>query len=50
MKKYLILEVLIDEKMEDAKECAEEVIDHTLNHEFCLDGTVDIKILEKVED
>lgn len=47
MKKYLVLEVLIDETMEDSKECAEEVISEAMGHYFCCDGTVKINILEK---
>lgn len=50
MKKYLTLEVLIDEKMEDAKECAEEVIADATGHYFCCDGTVQINVIERLED
>ena len=47
MKKYLTLDVLIDESIEDAKECAKEVINEATGHYYCCDGTVDIKIVEK---
>ena len=47
MKKYLTLEVLVDEAMEDAKECAEEVINEATGHYYCCDGTVKINIVEK---
>lgn len=48
MKKYLTLEVLIDEKMEDAKQCAEEVIYTATGHEYCCDRTVEIKVIERL--
>lgn len=50
MKKYLTIEVLIDEKMDDAKECADEVISSALGHYYCCDGTVDIKIIDIIND
>lgn len=50
MKKYLTLEVLIDETMEDSKECALEVISEATDHYFCCDGTVRINIVERVNE
>lgn len=49
MKKYLTLEVFIDETMEDAKECAEEVINEATGHYYCCDGTVKINVVEKIK-
>lgn len=49
MKKYLTVEVLIDETMDDAKECAGEVIMSALGHEYCCDGTVDIRIVDIIK-
>lgn len=46
MKKYLTIEVLIDESIEDAKECAKDVIDAALGHYYCCDGTVKLTITE----
>lgn len=47
MKKYLLIEVLVDESIEDCKECADDVISEAISHCYCNDGTVDIKIIEK---
>ena len=47
LKKYLTLEVLVDEKMDDYKECVEEVLVSAMGHEYCCDGTININIIEK---
>lgn len=47
LKKYLTLEVLVDEEMEDYKECVEEVLISAMGHEYCCDGTIKINIIEK---
>lgn len=47
MKKYVTLELLIDESVEDAKECAEEVIAEALGHHYCCDGTVSINVIQE---
>lgn len=47
MKKYLTLEILIDEEIEDSKQCADAVINEALGHYYCCDGTVDIKIIDE---
>lgn len=47
MKKYLTLEVWIDEEMDDYKECVEDVLGDAMGHEYCCDGTVRINIVEK---
>jgi len=47
LKKYLTLEVLVDEEMEDYKECVEEVLVSAMGHEYCCDGTVEVHIIEK---
>lgn len=46
MKKYLTLEVLIDDTIEDCEQCADEVIETMLGHEYCCDGTVEIKAIK----
>lgn len=55
MKYYKTLTIEIDENIEDAIECAEEVIEEIAGHYFCLDGTVKVlenktKILELNDD
>ena len=47
LKKYLTLEVWIDEEMDDYKECVEDVLGDAMGHEYCCDGTVRINIVEK---
>lgn len=49
MKKYLTIEVLINDRYEDAKDCADEVINEALGHYYCCDGTVMLKVVEKLE-
>lgn len=49
MKKYLTIEVLINELTSDSKSCAQQVLITALQHEYCCDGTVDIKIIDKTE-
>ena len=46
MKKTILLEVYIDENMEDAVDCMNEVVEWAKGHEYCLDGTVEIKVVE----
>lgn len=46
MKKYLTIEVWVDDTIEDYKECVDEVIESAKGHEYCCDGTVDIKVIE----
>ena len=50
MKKYVTLELLIDETVEDAKECAEEIIADALGHHYCCDGTVNINVIQKSKE
>lgn len=50
MKKYLTIEVLIDDKYEDAEECAREVIAEANGHHYCCDGTVKLNIIENNAD
>lgn len=47
MKKFVTLELLIDETIEDAPECAEEIIEEVLGHHYCCDGTVKVNIIEE---
>lgn len=42
MKYYKTLIIEIDDKVSDAVECAEEVIEEIQGHYFCCDGTVKI--------
>lgn len=46
MKKVATIEILVDENLQDAKECVNEVYNHMINHEFIDDGSVMIKVIE----
>lgn len=46
MKKYLNIEVYVDDSVEDCFKCANEVINEALSHHCCCDGTVQLRILE----
>ena len=42
----MTLEIWTDELTSDSEECAVDVIEFARGHEFCLDGTVKIKVCE----
>ena len=46
MKKAVTLEIWVDDTISNSKECVEEVIQEAMSHYYCLDGTIDIKIVE----
>lgn len=43
MRKLLTLEVWVDETIEDAEKCAKEIVQQAQGHEYCCDGTVEVK-------
>lgn len=48
MRKVLTLEVWEDETVSDSRKCVSEVVNEAIEHHYCCDGTVDIKIVENV--
>jgi len=46
MKKVVTLEIWVDEKLSDAKECVNSVYNHMLAHEYLSDGSVEIKVID----
>lgn len=46
MKRYVTVEIWVDDELEDCKQCADEVIDSIKGHEYCCDGTIKIKVFE----
>jgi len=46
LRQIATLEVWIDDKVDDADLCAIDVIDNAKAHEWCLDGTVHLRVVK----
>jgi len=47
MKKSITLEIWVDESLEDAKECVNEVYSEMCNHYYLSDGSIEVKVIKR---
>ena len=50
MKKAVTLEIWVDNSLSNGEECVEEVIQEAMSHYYCLDGTIEIKVVENTHE
>ena len=49
MKKAITLEIWVDESLEDAKDCVNDVYNDMCTSEYLSDGSIQVKIVEKTD-